>query len=112
MTFEQGDIISVDFDPQSSHEQGGRRPAIVVTNNLFNAKCSLAMVCPITNIDKNHPFHIKLSLYEGLITTGVVLCDQARMLDLTSRKAVFKEKAPDALIIEVVDMITRFVEVS
>ena len=34
--FEQGDIVYLDFDPQAGHEQKGRRPALVVSNNLFN----------------------------------------------------------------------------
>lgn len=34
--FSQGDIIYLDFNPQSGHEQKGRRSAIVITNNLFS----------------------------------------------------------------------------
>ena len=44
--FEQGDIVYLDFDPQSGHEQKGRRPALVISNNLFNRVSSLTMVCP------------------------------------------------------------------
>ena len=50
--FEQGDIVYLDFDPQSGHEQKGRRPALVVSNNLFNRVSSLTMVCPITHTDR------------------------------------------------------------
>lgn len=32
----QGDIIAITFDPQSGHEQKGRRPALVVSKDLFN----------------------------------------------------------------------------
>jgi len=32
----QGDIIWLDFDPQTGHEQRGRRPALVVSNESFN----------------------------------------------------------------------------
>ena len=42
--FEQGDIVYQDFDPQSSHEQKGRRPALVVSNDLFNRVSSLTKV--------------------------------------------------------------------
>ena len=107
--FEQGDIVYLDFDPQAGHEQRGRRPALVVSNNLFNRISSLTMVCPITHTDRRHPFHIRL---EGTTKTdGVVLCDQARMLDLNSRNASFVEKAPAALTAEAVDMIVGFVEI-
>lgn len=50
--FEQGDIVYLDFDPQSGHEQKGRRPALVISNNLFNRVSSLTMVCPITHTDR------------------------------------------------------------
>lgn len=107
--FEQGDIVYLDFDPQAGHEQKGRRPALVVSNDLFNRVSSLTMVCPITHTDRNHPFHLRL---DGRTKTdGVILCDQARMLDLTSRRASFEEKAPADLTAEAVDMITGFLEI-
>ena len=108
--FEQGDIVYLDFDPQAGHEQRGRRPALVVSNNLFNRVSSLTMVCPITHTDKGHPFHIRLD--DTTKTDGVVLCDQARMLDLSSRNASFVEKAPAPLTAEAVDMIIGFVEIA
>lgn len=106
--FEQGDIVYLDFDPQAGHEQKGRRPALVVSNNLFNRVSSLTMVCPITHTDRGHPFHVKL---DGRTkTNGVIMCDQARMLDLTSRNASYEEKAPTELVAEVVDLIFGFIE--
>ena len=106
--FEQGDIVYLDFDPQSGHEQRGRRPALVVSNNLFNRVSSLTMVCPITHTDRNHPFHLRL---DGRTKTdGVILCDQARMLDLRSRHAACAERAPEEITAEAVDMILGFLE--
>lgn len=92
VSFDQGDIIIMDFNPQSGHEQAGRRPALVLSNNILNQHSSLALVCPITNTDKAHPFHIRLD--ERTKTTGVILCDQAKMLDLRARNAEMKEKCP------------------
>lgn len=107
-SFAQGDIIYLDFDPQSGHEQKGRRPALVVSNNLFNRFSSLNMVCPITHTDRRHPFHIRLRGTDRI--DGVILCDQARMLDVTARNAAFVEKAPDDLVAEAVDLIIGFIE--
>ena len=56
MVFEQGDIVYLDFDPQAGHEQRGRRPALVVSNNLFNRVNSLTMVCPITHTWQPFPY--------------------------------------------------------
>ena len=109
MIFEQGDIVYLDFDPQAGHEQRGCRPALVVSNNLFNRVSSLTRVCPIPHTARNHPFHLRLD--ERTKTDGVILCDQARMLDLNSRHASFVEKAPDDILAEAVDMITSFIEI-
>ena len=107
--FEQGDIVYLDFDPQAGHEQRGRRPALVVSNNLFNRVNSLTMVCPITHTDRNSPFQLRLD--NRTKTDGVVMCDQARMLDLNSRRASFEEKAPMDILAEAVDLITGFIEI-
>lgn len=92
VTFEQGDIVIMDFNPQQGHEQSGRRPAVIISNNTLNQHSSLVLVCPITNTNKKHPFHIELD--EHSKTTGVILCDQAKMLDIKARNAQFKEKCP------------------
>lgn len=110
MVFEQGDIVYLDFDPQAGHEQRGRRPALVVSNNLFNRVNSLTMVCPITHTDRGSPFHIRLD--GRTITDGVIMCDQACMLDLTSRRASFEEKAPADILAEAVDIISGIIEMS
>ncbi len=106
--FEQGDIIYLDFDPQSGHEQKGRRPALVISGNLFNRVSSMTMVCPITHTDRGHPFHVRL--HGTAKIDGVVLCDQARMLDTAARRASFVEKAPDEIVAEAVDLIIGFIE--
>ena len=103
--FEQGDIVYLDFDPQSGHEQKSRRPALVISNNR---DISLTMVCPITHTDRGHPFHLRLD--ERTRTDGVILCDQARMLDLNSRHASFVERAPEDISAEAVDMVIGFLE--
>ena len=106
--FEQGDIIAIDFDPQAGHEQKGRRPALVVSNNVYNRFTKAAMVCPITNTNKNIPVQIRLD--SRTKTTGVIMCEQIKALDLSKRKAVFLEKAPEDIIVAVVDMVYSFVE--
>lgn len=107
--FEQGYIIYLDFNPQAGHEQRGRRPAVVISNNMYNRFSKMLMLCPITNTNKEHPFHIKL---DGRTkTTGVILCDQAKMLDADARNAEFEEKLPSDLLAEVVDMVYSFIEI-
>jgi len=107
-TFEQGDIVYLDFTPQAGHEQRGRRPGLVVSNNLFNRTNRLVMVCPITHTDKGYPFHVRLD--DRTKTDGVILCNHARMIDIAARDGSFIEKAPADLVAEVVDQIISFIE--
>src|ERR1700674_3161426 len=66
-----GHIIKIDVDPRAGHEQGGWRPALVLSPKLYNGKTGLAVVVPITRLAKGYPFEVQLP---GQIkTTGVVL---------------------------------------
>ena len=103
----QGDIIILDFDPQAGHEQKGRRPALVVSNEQFHARTNMAMVCPITNSKSGFPLHIEL---DGTNTTGEIMCEQAKCLDITARNASFKESVPEEIIDEAIDIICAFIE--
>ena len=105
----QGDIILVNIDPQSGHEQAGRRPALVVSNNSFaQITRTAAMVCPITMTDKNLPFHLRLN--NNTKTSGFVLCDQAKIIDISARSFEFVEEAPTDIVAEAVDIIHGFIE--
>ena len=106
---QQGDIIYLDFDPQSGHEQKGRRPAVVISNNAFNALSRGALVCPITNTNRYIPLHVHPDTRTK--TTGVIMCDQVKALDMHSRNAAFIEKVPDDLIAEAVDIVIAMVEI-
>jgi len=44
---EQGDIITLSFDPARGHEQKGHRPALVVSNNVYNKKTSFRVLARI-----------------------------------------------------------------
>lgn len=104
----QGDLVMMDFNPQAGHEQAGRRPALVVSNQAFHRYTRMAIVCPITNQIKDYPMHIKLD--ERTKTTGEVLCEHVKSLDLAARKAVFIESMPDDLLEEVLERIKLSIE--
>jgi len=87
--FQSGDIVWLDFDPQLGHEQSGRRPALIVWGNQsLNHIPGLSQVCAISNTDNGYPLHIALDGECG--TTGFVLCEQNRVLDLDARHAEYK----------------------
>ena len=88
----KGDLIALTFDPQSGHEQRGRRPALVVSNNLFNKHTGLCIACPITNTRRDYPFHVAVAANAGV--TGFVMVEQVNTIDFQSRKAKRLGKAP------------------
>jgi len=104
----QGDIIKIGFNPQSGHEQAGNRPAVVISNNFFNEKAKLAIVCPITNTDKNFPLHVRLD--DRTETTGVVLCEHVRSLDVNSRVHTFIETMPKDLLETIINKVFAEIE--
>ena len=104
----QGSIILVDFDPQAGHEQKGRRPALVISNDLFNKYSEMAILCPITNTDKNHPLHIRLN--EETKTNGVILCDQVKTMDIKVRNFKYLENIPEEILENVLDIVFSIIE--
>lgn len=105
----QGDIIKINFNPQSGHEQAGYRPALVVSNDVYNQNTNLAIVCPISNTQNEFPLHVKLD--SRTVTTGSVLCQHIKALDIVSRKYVFVEHLPDDIFQEVFDIIFGEIEI-
>ena len=87
-----GHIIKIDFDPVAGHEQGGWRPAVVLSPISYNGKTKLAIAVPVTNQIKGYPFEVRLP--GGMKTTGVVLSDQIKNLDWHARRAKYVETAP------------------
>lgn len=106
----QGDIIKVSFNPQKGHEQAGYRPAVIVSSDKLNKISNdLAIVCPITNTKKAFPLHVELD--NRTKTTGSVLCDHIRTLDLSTRGYSFIETIPHDLLIKIIDIIALEVEI-
>jgi mRNA interferase MazF len=99
----KGDLIILTFDPQSGHEQKGRRPALVVSNTLFNQHTGLAIVCPITNTKRDFPFHVAIASSKTL--TGYVMVEQVKSIDYKSRKVKLIEVAADELLDEVLSIL-------
>jgi len=99
----KGDFIAVTFDPQSGHEQRGRRPALVVSNDLFNRHTGLCLACPITNTRRDYPFHV--SIPDGQDVTGVVMVEQVKSLDFRSRTVKRLGHAPEPVLQEVLSIL-------
>jgi mRNA interferase MazF len=100
---EIGDLIYLDFTPQSGTEQAGRRPALVLSAQNFNIATGLAFVCPITNQVKGGRFEVHLP--PGAKITGVILSEHIKSLDWLSRNAEFHSRADQATVDQVLGRI-------
>ena len=80
-----GDFVWLTFDPQAGREQAGRRPALVLSPKIYNAKSGLALVCPLTSQVKQYPFEVGIPAGAG--TTGVILADHLKSVDWKARHA-------------------------
>jgi len=95
---DEGDIVWLNFTPQSGHEQAGRRPAVVLSPKAYNQRTGLLVCVPITNQIKGYPFEVVLT---GSGATGTALADQVKNLDWKSRQAERKGKATAAELLEI-----------
>jgi mRNA interferase MazF len=100
---EKGDFVLLTFDPQAGHEQQGRRPVLVVSNDTFNKHTGLAIVCPITNTNRSHPFHVSVPTESSL--TGFIMVEQVKSVDYRSHHIKFMGKASKEVIADVLGIL-------
>jgi mRNA interferase MazF len=76
----RGEIWLVDLNPTRGHEQGGRRPGLVVSVDLFNqGPAGLVIVIPITTKEKGIPLHVEIKAPEGGLTKrSFIKCEDLR----------------------------------
>jgi mRNA interferase ChpB len=106
----RGDIYMVDLEPTLGKEQRGHRPVVIVSPDDFNAATQLPIVLPITNggaFSRRLGFSVPL---EGTKTTGVVRCDQPRVLDLKVRNGRKVESLPPGVMVEVLARVVTIFE--
>ena len=87
-----GDVVWINLNPGSGHEQSGRRPAVVLSHHSYNVKTGLAIFCPVTSHIKGYTFEVIIP--EGLPIIGAVLSDQVKSLDWRVRNAELICKLP------------------
>jgi mRNA interferase MazF len=92
---DRGDVVWTDFNPAAGHEQKGKRPALVLSIKPFNKNIQLILAAPITSRVRGHGFEVPLA---GKNISGVVLCQQIKMLDFKERGIQFVEKAPEEIV--------------
>ncbi|MCD6599600.1 MAG: type II toxin-antitoxin system PemK/MazF family toxin [Dehalococcoidia bacterium] len=94
----RGDVVWITLNPQSGHEQSVRRPAVILSPEIYNGKTGLAILCPITKQIKGYPFEVLIP--HGMAVGGAVLSDQVKNLDWRAREAELVCKLPGSTIAE------------
>ena len=96
----QGDIVFLDFNPTKGHEQKGKRPGIVISNDVFNINTKMVIICPISSNKKEFPTHYILE--DSKKIEGSVLCEHTRSIDYETRNLKFIEKASENDLLSVI----------
>jgi mRNA interferase MazF len=83
----RGEVWLVNLDPVQGHEQGGPRPALVISITAFNrGPQQLAVILPITRTPARTDLHLPIQPPEGgLRAPSTVRCDQPRTLSTAHR---------------------------
>lgn len=81
-----GDVIWIDLDPVAGHEQGGHRPAVVLSPFAYNNPVGLLLCAPCTNQTKGYPFEVRLTSQDN----GIALSDQVTCVDWRARTVTKK----------------------
>lgn len=100
---QRGEIWIVSLDPSAGHEQRGTRPVLIVSRAAFNEVTGTPVVLPITTGGRSarrRGFAVSLD-DAGTRTTGVIRCDQPRVLDLAARNGKRVEAVPEPIIADV-----------
>lgn len=95
---ERGDLVWVDLNPTRGREQAKVRPAIVISPKNYNQKTNLAILCPITSVQKGYPFEVAVN---DKNVSGVILADHVRSLDWKARNATLIARAKSKVVQEV-----------
>jgi mRNA interferase MazF len=79
----RGEIWLADFDPVRGHEQGRKRPALILSNDQFNnGAAGLVVVVPFTTTERARiPLRVRVDPPEGgLRETSWALCESVRSI--------------------------------
>jgi mRNA interferase MazF len=88
-----GDVFWVSLDSTLGTEQAGRRPAVIVSTQEFNALSPRVLICPISKRHRDWP--VVVPMPPDAQIRGIVLCDQLRAIDRLGRLHGFIERLPD-----------------
>ena len=84
MRIRRGDLFWVDLSPTRGSEQAGRRPVLVIQNDVGNEMAPTVIVAPLTtkSFTKDYPINVHVPKgIAGLKENSTVLLSQIRTID-------------------------------
>lgn len=103
LEIKRGDIFLADLSPVIGSEQGGKRPVLIIQNDVGNHYSPTVIVAPITASDQKAkiPTHIALlPKRDGVERPSLALMEQIRTLD-KSRLSTFVTHVPETTLAKV-----------
>lgn len=87
----RGEVWYADLDPVAGHEQAGKRPCLIISDDRSNhGNSGLVTILPITRTRRANPFHVPIAPPDGGVTdSGVIMCDQIRTVSVNERFGQF-----------------------
>lgn len=103
---DDGDIVWMHFDPQVGREQGGHRPAVVLSDVRYNRRTGLCICVPTTTKIKGYAFEVNLSGEPP----SVALADHVKSVDWRGRGARPKGRASKEDVEAIKDVIATLID--
>lgn len=78
----RGEVWLADLDPSTGHEQGRRRPVLIVSDDRYNhGRGEMVIIVPLTTRDRGVPLHVAIDPPEARREErSFAMCDQVRAI--------------------------------
>lgn len=105
---ERGDVVLLDYSPQSGSEMKSEHYALVISHTKYNIKTNCIIACPITSNADYHSIWLKIP--DKQCVHGYIIPDQIKHLNWKTRGIIVKGKLPTELIVKTLDYIKAIID--
>ena len=118
----RGDIVWLNFNPQVGHEQANERPALILSDEQYNRRLRLAIMCSITtrrasyrqDLDVSIPSKVTIrdkDTTSHIDLDGVVMADHIKSLDWFERGVKYAGNMPNDIVNQVLQIVGTLVRI-
>lgn len=110
---DRGEIIWINFNPQSGREMRDKHPMLVLSPKKFNHRTGIIIGLPMTTAEYNstNPFAVKFQGQRGGMTS-YVLAHQPKSFDWRQRGAKIHpwKKVPEEVLITACEILNQIIQ--